>query len=299
VPPNDGHEYRERLGATAAGLALVDYLSARYAHSSRDEWRERILAGRVLLDALPASPETPVRAGQLLTWLRPAWDEPEVPGEVALLYEDSDLLAVDKPAGLPTLPGAGYLVQTLLARVRERDPAASPVHRLGRWTSGIVLFARTAGAAADLARQHRAGTIVKRYRALATGAPARDAFTIHDPIGPVPHPLLGRVHAATPSGRIATTHVEVIERRDGLFLAGARIETGRPHQIRIHLAAAGHPLAGDPLYLTGGVPAPDSRAVPGDPGYHLHAEELGFHHPRTGEPLWIRSSPPPILCPGR
>lgn len=297
MPRNEGFEYREQIGRKAVGQTVTGYLSQRYLHSSPEEWLARIQAGLVLLDAEPARPDAVMRAGQVLTWLRPAWAEPDVPGDVRLvvLYEDADLLAVDKPAGLPTLPGAGFLKQTLLARVRKRDPAASPVHRLGRWTSGVILFARTAEAAAGFARQHRAGSVVKRYRALAVGAPAADALTIVDRIGPVSHPLLGSVHAASPSGRPAVTHVGVIERRDGLFLAAARIETGRPHQIRIHLAAAGHPLLGDPLYLPGGVPAPDSRAVPGDPGYHLHADELGFLHPRTGAPLRILSAPPPIL----
>ena len=294
---NRGHEYREHLGVSASGRKLVDYLSARYRHSTREEWRDRIAAGLVLLDAAPAGPEAVVRAGQVLTWRRPAWVEPDVPDEVVVLFEDGDLLAVDKPAGLPTLPGAGFLTHTLLARVRERDPGASPVHRLGRWTSGVVLFARTAGAAASLALQHRAGTIVKRYHALATGAPAADAFAVRVPIGSVPHRLLGSVHAASPSGRPATTHFDVIERRDGAFLAAACIQTGRSHQIRIHLAAAGHPLVGDPLYAAGGVPAPDSRTVPGDPGYNLHAMELGFLHPRTAAQVTIRSTPPPILRP--
>ena len=85
MPLNEGHAYRERLDAAAAGRTLLDYLSARYAHSSREEWRARIADGRVLLDALPAEPETPLRAGQEVTWLRPAWAEPDVPGEAAVL----------------------------------------------------------------------------------------------------------------------------------------------------------------------------------------------------------------------
>ena len=146
-----------------------------------------------------------------------------------------------------------------------------------------------------MTRQWSAREIAKRYRALATGRPGTDLFSGSVPIGAAPHPLLGNVHAAAPDGKPATTHVEVLERRDDAFLCDVRIETGRPHQIRIHLAAAGHPLAGDPLYAAGGRPAPECRAVPGDPGYLLHGAELGFRHPRTGQPLRLECAPPPVL----
>jgi 23S rRNA pseudouridine1911/1915/1917 synthase len=122
-----------------------------------------------------------------------------------------------------------------------------------------------------------------------------DAFIVEVPIGPVPHPLLGSVHGASPAGRASRTEVVVLERRDGLFLCEARIATGRPHQIRIHLAAAGHPLAGDPLYGPGGVPPAGCRALPGDPGYSLHAMELRVIHPRTGRELAVTCPPPPRL----
>jgi len=297
MPLNRGHEYCEQLGPRARGLALADYLSRRYPHTLDGEWRRRIDAGLVLLDGARAGAHELLRTGQVLTWRRPAWDEPSVPDDpgLVILHEDVDLVAADKPAGLPTLPGAGFLEQTLLARVRRRYPEASPVHRLGRWTSGIVLFARTRAAAAALATQLREGEVKKRYRALAVGAPARAAFTIGVPIGPVPHARLGTVHAATSGGRQAKTHVEVLERRDGAFLADVRIETGRPHQIRIHLAAAGHPLVGDPLYAAGGLPIPGSTAVPGDPGYHLHAAEVVFSHPGNGRTVTVLSTPPAIL----
>ena len=297
MPLNRGHEYREQIGPRTEGSGLADHLTRRYPHTSSGEWHERIAAGLVLLDGARTEPHVRLRAGQVLIWKRPAWNEPELPESpsLAVLYEDDDLVAVDKPAGLPTLPGAGFLEQTVLARVRASHPGASPLHRLGRWTSGIVLFARTAEAAAVLAAQFREGTMVKRYRALATGVASVDAFSIELPIGPVPHALLGTVHAASPDGRPARTHIEMLERRDGVFLADARIVTGRPHQIRIHLAAAGHPLAGDPLYGLGGVPSPGTRAVPGDPGYRLHAAELGFHHPRSGRAVTVQSTPPPIL----
>jgi 23S rRNA pseudouridine1911/1915/1917 synthase len=293
---NDGFEYRERLGAEADGQPLLVYLTRRYVHSSASDWKSRIESGRVLLDSKPARPDTVLHRGQTLVWRRPPWTEPDAPSSFAVLYEDDELLAVAKPAGLPTLPGGGFLRATLLHRVREYAANAAPAHRLGRWTSGIVLFARTHEARTALARQWAARKAVKRYRALAVGEPARSEFEIATPIGPVPHASLGSVHAATPAGKPALTRVVVIEQRESVFLGDVWIETGRPHQIRIHLAAAGHPLAGDPLYAAGGTPAPDNRALPGDPGYNLHAAELTVRHPRTAREIRIRCAPPRLLC---
>jgi 23S rRNA pseudouridine1911/1915/1917 synthase len=292
---NEGFDYRYRIDDTAAGERLVDFLGRRYRHTSATDWRTRIESGHVLVDTVAAAPDTVLRRGQTVVWCRPPWREPAAPTAFALLLDDADVLAVAKPAGLPTLPGGGFLENTLLHRVRAFDPAAAPLHRLGRWTSGVVLFARSAHARSELSRQWAAREIEKRYRALASGRPEWDERRIDLPIGPVPHPLLGSVHAASPEGKPASTRVVVVERRDGAFLCDVRIPTGRPHQIRIHLAAAGHPLAGDPLYRSGGIPAPASRALPGDPGYLLHAAELTFRHPGTGRAVRVGCSPPPPL----
>ena len=146
-------------------------------------------------------------------------------------------------------------------------------------------------------RQWSANKVGKRYRALAGGIPALDEMTISTPIGPVPHALLGSLHAADPHGKPALSQVTVLERRANSFLCDVRIATGRPHQIRIHLAAAGHPLVGDPLYGAGGLPGPDTHALPGDPGYHLHSAELSFRHPGTGRGLVLACQPPPLLLP--
>lgn len=294
---NRGHDYVSRVPERDVGVALVDYLASRFPHSDAATWERRVLEGRVVVDGSPADPNAILRRGQEVAWHRPPWEEPSAPSSFDVLYRDDDLLAVAKPAGLPTLPGAGFLERTLLALVRARDPSASPVHRLGRWTSGVVLLARNRDAAASIARQLAAGTVLKRYRALASGHPDREAFEIDVPIGPVAHPLLGTVHAASALGRRARTRVRVVERREETFLCDARIETGRPHQIRIHLAAAGHPLAGDPLYPSGGVPAPGSRALPGDPGYLLHAAEIGFTHPRSGKAMTLACACPSRLEP--
>jgi 23S rRNA pseudouridine1911/1915/1917 synthase len=276
----------------ADGERLESYLARHYRHTSLSEWRSRIRSGQVRLDSHGVPPETPVRRGQTLVWDRPAWNEPDAPLSFAVLFEDETLLGVAKPAGLPTLPGGGFLNSTLLHRVRLYAPDAAPLHRLGRWTSGVVLFARTRETRAKLTRQFATRRILKRYRALAAGVPSRQSFEIHEPIGPVPHVLLGSVHAVSATGRAATSRVEVLECRGDSFLCDVRIETGRPHQIRIHLAAAGHPLVGDPLYGSGGVPLPDCRALPGDPGYSLHASELSFRHPDSGLPVTITCVPP-------
>lgn len=295
TPFNQGFEYRERLGAAANGQTLLDYLSRRYHHSSPAEWTARIAAGQVLIDAVPAQTDKLLRSGSELVWRRPPWIEPAAPTSFTVLYEDRDLLAVGKPAGLPTLPGANFLQTTLLYQVQRHAPDAAPLHRLGRWTSGLVLCARNQQTRADLMRQWSAKEVGKRYRALANGLPTWNELTITHPIGPVPHSLLGSLHAATPDGKPALSRVIVLERRATDFLCDVWIETGRPHQIRIHLAAAGHPLTGDPLYIAGGLPALTSQALPGDPGYHLHASELSFNHPATGRRLVIECTPPSLL----
>ena len=292
---NEGCEYREQLGPDADGRTLLQHLTRCYGHSSSAEWAARIASGHVLVDGLPANAGSVLRRGCEMVWLRPPWTEPDAPKSFDLLYEDDDLIAVNKPAGLPTLPGANFLQSTLLYLVRAHAPDAAPLHRLGRWTSGIVLCAKNQNARTALMRQWSARKVGKRYRALASGRPAWDETTIAAPIGPVPHALLGSVHGAARDGKPALSCVTVIERRADSFLCDVRIATGRPHQIRIHLAFSGHPLVGDPLYGAGGLPLPDTCALPGDPGYHLHAAELRFQHPGTLREVVIESAPPPLL----
>ena len=294
-PLNRGFIYRERLGSVAPGTTVLAYLSRRYPHSPETVWRERIHAGEVLLDGAPVIPEMPLPYGGELAWHRPPWREPPAPMEFGILHADLQVLAVNKPAGLPTLPGGGFLDHTLLALVRRGHPEATPVHRLGRWTSGVVLFARTPEARAHLARAFRLGSADKRYRALASGRPEQSRWEITVPIGPVPHRLLGTVHAANPRGAPARTTVSVLELRGDSFLAEVAIATGKPHQIRIHLAAAGHPLVGDPLYPSGGVPPMGIEALPGDPGYHLHAAAIRVTHPATGQEFEAIAPIPPLL----
>lgn len=291
---NRGYEYRDRIDPGWSGASVLIYLSKRYRHSSEALWEDRLQRGEIVIGGTVARPDSILMAGQWLTWRRPPWDEPDVPLEYALLYEEESILAVAKPCGLPTMPAGGFLEHTLFTLVRKRNPTASPVHRLGRGTSGIVLFACTQQARSRICADFREHKITKVYRALARGSPTDARFTITTPIGPISHPTIGLVHAASAAGKSARSDIRVIEQRAEAFLAEVHIQTGKPHQIRIHLAAAGHPLVGDPLYAPGGQPI-DGDALPGAIGYRLHAERLMLRHPDSGAILDIQCSPPPDL----
>lgn len=291
---NAGFVYREQVGPGQAGRTVLAHLTARYRHSSEAIWRERIVAGEVTFEGRLAAADDLLRPGQWLVWTRPPWKEPAVPLGFGVLHLDRHVLAVAKPRGLPSVPNGGFLTHTLLHRVRRRFPEAVPLHRLGRGTSGLVLFARSPQARRRLAADWREGRVGKTYRALVTGVPERAEFTVAEPIGPVPHSRLGRVHAACAAGRPALTHVRVLARRGDCALVEARIPTGRPHQIRIHLAGAGHPLVGDLLYGPGGRPR-DEPALPGEGGYWLHAHRLSLLHPVSRHRLDLECTPPPIL----
>jgi 23S rRNA pseudouridine1911/1915/1917 synthase len=292
---NRGFAYREQIGVEAKGRTVLEHLVRTRRHSSASEWSARIGRGEVELDGEVAASDDLIRRGHVLVWRRPPWNEPDVPLTYDLVYEDAAILVVVKPAGLPTLAAGGFLEHTLLALVRATFPGASPVHRLGRHTSGLLLLALTRESAAALGRAWHTDAVVKRYRALVIGRPGWDEQEVTVPIGPVAHPRLGTVHAASPVGRPARSVARVLERRDTDTLVEVDITTGRPHQIRIHLAALGFPLVGDGLYAAGGMPGSVDPALPGDGGYQLHAERLRFLHPTTGVPMDFRARPPSTL----
>ena len=292
---NGGYSYSERVGARGAGRTVLGYLSERYSHSGESTWAGHIKDGRVLLGGEPVASTRRLELGERLTWNRPPWIEPEAPSSFAVLYRDPDLLAAAKPRGLAAMPGGGFLERTLLRRVQAFDPLASPLHRLGRGTSGITLFTRHKSARRVLVDAWQRGAVERDYVGLVTGHFPAGTTRIDAPLGPIPHQRLGSVIGVHPNGKPSISHVTLVERRQSTSLVAIRIETGRAHQIRIHLAAAGFPLAGDPLYPPGGIPPEDTSALPGDNGYFLYANRLRFPHPADGRSVSVDCVPPPPL----
>jgi 23S rRNA pseudouridine1911/1915/1917 synthase len=273
---------------------VLAYLAATRLHSTESEWAERIDRGEVEVEGARVRSDVVLHAGQTVVWHRPPWDEDPVPTNFEVIHEDDAIVVVNKPSGLPTMPAGGFLQQTLLTLVRRQYPDASPLHRLGRCTSGLVLFARHKSAASRLARAWRDHTVKKTYRALGLGSTRAEMFVIDVPIGPVPHPIIGTIQAACDGGRPAHSVAIVLEQRHDQTLFSIDITTGRPHQIRIHMAYAGHPLIGDPIYEEGGG-LKRHPGLPGDGGYFLHAERLQFAHPTTGQRMNVMATPPPEL----
>ena len=223
---------------------------------------------------------------------------PDASVELDVVYDDEDVIVVDKPAGLVVHPGAGHaqrtLVHGLLARYPEVALVGEPdrpgiVHRLDRGTSGLLMVARSETARASLVGQLGAHTVERRYWALAAGLVEADEGVIDAPIGRSSRRRTRM--AVTADGRPARTRYEVVTRYTTAPAAtelSCRLETGRTHQVRVHLAAIGHAILGDERY--GGV-GPDL----GLDRPALHAAELGFQHPRTGEGMRFESPLPPDL----
>jgi 23S rRNA pseudouridine1911/1915/1917 synthase len=208
-------------------------------------------------------------------------DQPEdIP--LAVVYEDDELLVIDKPAGLVVHPGSGNWSGTLMNALLHRVPAiagvprAGIVHRLDKETSGLLVVAKTLAAQTDLVRQLQARTVKRQYLAIAAGVVKR-AATVDAPLGR--HPVQRTRMAVVPvarGGKPAVTHVRVVEQFSRCALVECSLESGRTHQIRVHMTSIGHPLLGDPVYGR-----PDPR-LPAFARQALHAARLGLIHPVTG-----------------
>ncbi len=286
---NKGWIYRARVAPDAAGASVLAFHVARYRHSDEVAWREAIDLGRVLVNGNRVRPEQPLADGDELEFHRPPWREPDAPESFAVAFEDEHVLVVVKPADLQVLPAGPFAARTLLELVRSSDAArreAAPAHRLGRGTSGLIAFGKTALGRSSLSRQLRELTLGKTYLAWTSGARLPTSFSARQPIARIAHGPL-TIHAAGAHGRPSLTRVRVLRRTPGRTLVAAQPITGRPDQIRIQLAAAGAPIVGDPLFGPGGVPKSD--VPPGSGGYLLHSAGLAFDHPQSGARIRLRS----------
>jgi 23S rRNA pseudouridine1911/1915/1917 synthase len=289
---NRGYAYTTIISSKYHGQTLLSHLASLYPHSTPQVWQQNLINGEVTLNGVTATGSESLTSGQTLVWNRPPWIEPDAPQQLEVLLDDAHLLAVNKPSGLPTLPGGGFLENTLLRLVQKHTPNANPVHRLGRATSGIVLFAKTPQAASNLEANWNTPKVQKIYRALVQNIAEHNAYEILTPIGLVPHPRLGSVWAAKSGGKPSKTLAKVIARNPGTTTFEVSLHSGRPHQIRIQLASIGHPLVGDPLYGLTGQPLENLPGLPGDGGYFLHAQFLKFQHPITGEQINLEAALP-------
>ncbi|HVS65790.1 MAG TPA: RluA family pseudouridine synthase [Thermoanaerobaculia bacterium] len=300
---------RIEIGAEAQGLRLDRFL-AEQLQRSRTQIQNDIASRRILLDGEPARPATRLTGGEVVTLseapARPAERiEPEhLP--LAILFEDADLVVVDKPAGLAVHPGAGRAVGTLCHRLVARYPEIAEVghpqrpgivHRLDLGTSGVMAIARNAHAYQALVRAFARRRIAKEYLAIAHGA-VEQGLLIDQPIAR--HPTERKRMTVRAGGRSASTECDRLDlaARDRLSLLRLRLHTGRTHQIRVHLKHAAHPLVGDPVYgearwkeLSGAARA----AIREFPRPALHAWRLTLEHPRAGSQRSFTADPPADL----
>ncbi len=300
--------FRSEVPLESAGQRLDWVLSRQPGIASRATAQRLIAGGRVRVNGEAAPADRKLRVGDVIDYAIPPPHPVTTPaqaGALNVLYEDAALIVIDKPAGLPMHPGPGHpdgtLVNYLLAHCGDLSGiggALRPgiVHRLDMDTSGIVVVAKTDAAHLGLAAQFKARTIDRTYLALVLGRPADNKGTIDLPLGR--HKTHRVRRAVLEHGKRAVTHWWIEQRLTPLCLLRLKLETGRTHQIRVHLAAQGWPVVGDPLYgggarLKGIALTPEARAtLLAFRRQALHAAELGFTHPVTGQRLQF-SSPLP------
>jgi 23S rRNA pseudouridine1911/1915/1917 synthase len=275
-----------------AGLRLDQTLARLMPEYSRSRLQEWILQQRVLLDNAAAIPRQKVWGGEKLAVLpqtQPS-DQPYLPEDIALdiVHEDDEILVINKPVGLVVHPGSGNWQGTLLnallhhAKQLEDVPRAGIVHRLDKDTSGLLVVAKTLVSQTHLVRQLQERSVKREYLALVYGE-LRSSGTVDAPIGR--HPTNRIKMAVTETGKPAVTHYRVEKAYPGCTLLRCALETGRTHQIRVHMSHLKHPLVGDAVYLKGPQKcAPQLRELlSGFPRQALHATRLALDHPGSGE----------------
>lgn len=288
---------RELTAATEhAGVRLDAFLSADGA-LTRSQAARLIAEGRVRVNGKPAAKSARLSGGETVTVDVPQLRETALPPQdipLDVVYEDDDVIVVNKPTGLVVHPAPGHpdgtLVNALLHHCGDSlsgiggEKRPGIVHRIDRDTSGLIIAAKNDAAHLALSAQLKDHSLSRTYECLVTGNMKQDSGTVDAPIGRSSADR--KKMAVVPTGRRAVTHWEVVARYPGVTHLRCRLETGRTHQIRVHMAHIGHPILGDTVYGA-------KKPVPGLTGQCLHAAGLRFIHPRTGEPVELHCPLPP------
>ena len=288
---------RELTAATEhAGIRLDAFLSADGA-LTRSQAARLIAEGRVRVNGKPAAKSARLSGGETVTVDVPQLRETALPPQdipLDVVYEDDDVIVVNKPTGLVVHPAPGHpdgtLVNALLHHCGDSlsgiggEKRPGIVHRIDRDTSGLIIAAKNDAAHLALSAQLKDHSLSRTYECLVTGNMKQDSGTVDAPIGRSSSDR--KKMAVVPTGRRAVTHWEVVARYPGVTHLRCRLETGRTHQIRVHMAYIGHPILGDTVYGA-------KKPVPGLTGQCLHAAGLRFVHPRTGEPVELHCPLPP------
>ncbi|GAB4258216.1 RluA family pseudouridine synthase [Thermincola ferriacetica] len=286
----------EIISSENAGTRIDVYLAGIFDHLSRSFIQKLIGDGYITVNGTRVKANYKLKAGELVRVEIPYTEELEVSAEpipLEILYEDRDVIVINKPQGMVVHPApgnySGTLVNALLWHCKDLsgiNGVMRPgiVHRLDKDTSGVIMAAKNDETHASLAKQIKDRTVTRRYLALIHGVIPEPAGIIEAPIGRDPKDRK-KMAVTTKNSRPAVTHYKVLERFNKYTFVECKLETGRTHQIRVHMAYLKYPVVGDPVY------GPAKNEF-GQTGQLLHAHILGFHHPRTGEYLEFKAPLP-------
>jgi len=291
------------VAAAHAGMRLDVFLAATVPDVSRSQLTRHITEGAVTVAGAAAVPSRKMRAGELVVWTPPAVMVTDLVAEelpLSIVYEDAQLVVIDKPAGMVVHPAPGHakgtLVNALLARIGDLRGIGGElrpgiVHRIDKDTSGLLVVAKDDVTMVALGAAFKAHDIARVYEALVVGKPPAPSGRVETLYGRDPRDRK-KFSIKVKAGKRAITNWRVIETLGDAARIEARLETGRTHQVRVHMAALGLPLLGDPVY--GRTPRePALRDIARTLGRQaLHARSLGFRHPKTGARLELTSEPP-------